>query len=77
MFYKHRLSHGTEIHVVGPPELQDPETGEFRVLSVICLSKTRGLRTSLVSQWLRLCIANAKEPGVQPLVRELDPTCHN
>ena len=77
LFYKHRLSHGTEIHVVGPPELQDPETGEFRVLSVICLSKTRGLRTSLVSQWLRLCIANAKEPGVQPLVRELDPTCHN
>ena len=41
LFYKHMLSHGTEIQVVGPPELQDPETGEFRVLSVICLSKTR------------------------------------
>ena len=36
-----------------------------------------GRETSLVVHWLRLCTSNTRGPGIQSLVRELDPTCHN
>ena len=43
--------------------------------SDIC-SKATLTGTSLVVHWLRLC-APSVGAGVQPLVRELDPTCHS
>ena len=62
-----------------------PSPGDLYYLGIETVSlgfpvwtvKNSATGTSLMVQWLRLHAPHAGGPGVQSLVRELDPTCHD